>query len=151
MTEFGSLPYIDEHGVDVEATPEAAWHATLCTIRQTFSGRGTERAARLLGCADVAWSDWSGPAAGDALPGFRIVQVASPNLITLAGRHRFADYALTFRIDETSHGTRCRAESRARFPGLRGRLYRTAVIDSRGHRVLVRRLLRSIKRRAETG
>ncbi len=60
--------------------------------------------------------------------------------LALRGRHRFADYALTFLLD----GVSLRAETRAAFPGVLGRLYRTAVLGSGGHRLMTRRLLRQV-------
>jgi len=44
---------------------------------------------------------------------------------------------------------RLRAETRARFPGGAGRLYRAAVIGTRGHILVTMRLLEAVKRRAE--
>jgi hypothetical protein len=69
--------------------------------------------------------------------------------LLLRGRHRFSEYKLDFRIDETDGSTRCRAETRARFPGRSGRLYRLAVIGTKSHRLLVHRMLRDIRRAAE--
>jgi hypothetical protein len=43
-------------------------------------------------------------------------------------------------------GGRLHARTQAAFPGLRGRLYRAAVIGSGGHRIITRRLLRQVAR-----
>ena len=43
------------------------------------------------------------------------------------------------------------AETRAEFPGKTGRLYRTAVIGTRGHVLATRSVLRTVRRRAERG
>ena len=43
------------------------------------------------------------------------------------------------RVERTGAGTRLRAETRAEFPGARGRAYRALVIDSRFHVLAVRR------------
>ena len=68
----------------------------------------------------------------------------------LVGQHRFARYALAFRLHPLSGGrTLVRAETRARFPGLRGGLYRAFVIDSRGHNLLMRQMLAALARRAD--
>lgn len=142
------LPFVDEYEIDVAAAPEVVWAATIRTLTRSFAGSG-DVVARALGCASTTASDWSRPAPGCTLPGFEAEVVESPTLLRLSGRHRFSEYALTFRIDEISGGRRCRAETRARFPGLRGRLYRTAVIGSRGHRVAVRRMLGTVQRLAE--
>jgi hypothetical protein len=143
------LPYVDEHSVAITAAPEAAWAALIRTIRGSFSGPVAGSVARLLDCDPRAASDWSRPAPGCSLPGFEATTVEPPSLIRLSGRHRFSEYALTFRIDEVNGGCRCRAETHARFPGLRGRLYRTTVIGSRGHRFAVLTMLGNIKRLAE--
>ena len=68
---------------------------------------------------------------------------------TLAGRHRFSSYALTFRLDEIgAHRSRLRAESRATFPGPAGAVYRLLVIGTGGHAVAVGRMLAQVRRRA---
>lgn len=89
------------------------------------------------------------------MPGF-CVSRSGPNEIALEGEHRFARYALVFRLDPLGggsssggSGTRLRAETRAAFPGLRGRAYRTLVIGTRGHVLVVRRLLEAVRRSAE--
>lgn len=143
------LPHIDEHVVDIAADSDAVWTALIRTIKTSLSSSRMRLAARLLRCDPGELSDWSQPTAGDSLPGFRIAAVQPPSLIVLAGKHRFSEYAFIFRIDETNGGARCSAESRARFPGWRGRLYRAAIIGSRGHQLVVRRMLREIKRTAE--
>ena len=66
------------------------------------------------------------------------------------GRHRFARYELTFRVDPLDDGTcRVRARTSASFPGLRGRAYRALVIGTRGHVLVVRRMLGATRHRAE--
>lgn len=81
--------------------------------------------------------------------GFRVARAERP-LIALEGEHRFSRYTLTLRI-EPAEGSSCivTAEIRAVFPGRAGRLYRKAVIGTGAHVRVVRRLLSSIKRRAE--
>jgi len=71
-------------------------------------------------------------------------------MLALMGEHRVAKYALVFRIDLLP-GQRCRvrAETRAAFIGNRGRLHRAAVIGTRSHRMVVRRMLRKLRRQAE--
>lgn len=145
------LPHIDEHAVDVRASADAVWAALIVTIGSSFSGAGGRQFARLLGCDPKEISGWSSPAPGSSIPGFTVAAMERPVLIVLSGRHRFSEYVLIFRIDDIDGVIRCRAESRARFPGRRGRLYRNAVIGSGGHQLLVRRMLRSIKGRAEHG
>ena len=85
------------------------------------------------------------------MPGFA-VSAAGDDEIVLEGRHHFSTYALVFRLDPDSPGTTClRAETRASFPGLTGGVYRALVIGTRGHVLGTRRLLESVRRRAEAG
>ena len=72
-------------------------------------------------------------------------------MLALAGRHRFSSYALIFRLDDLgTHGTRLRAETRAEFPGVKGRLYRTLVIGTRAHVIVTRALLAAVERHSES-
>jgi hypothetical protein len=66
----------------------------------------------------------------------------------LRGSHRFSTYELAFLVDETPQGVIVRARTSAAFPKARGRIYRLLVIDSRGHVLAVRAMLRDIARRA---
>lgn len=149
LMEQDLLPHIDEHAVDIRASADAVWTALIGTVGNSFSGAGGQRLARLLDCDPKEVSGWSNPAPGSTIPGFMVRAMEAPTLLTLAGRHRFSEYALIFRIEELHGRTRCRAESRAHFPGWPGRFYRNAVIGSGGHQILVRRMLRSIRRLAE--
>jgi hypothetical protein len=144
------LPHVDEHSVSVGAPADAVWDALLRVIEGSFASPMSERGARLLGCAD---DEASGPrplAAGSALPGFHVEAVQPKRELLLAGGHRFSDYALIFHLDESGDGhTTLRAETRATFPGLKGRAYRTMVIGTRIHVLATRRIILAAKRRAE--
>lgn len=144
------LPHIDEHSAEIAAGAEAVWEALLRVVEGSFGSAATGRVARLLGCADV---DAAGPrplATGSALPGFHVEAVERPRELALIGSHRYSDYALIFRLDELSEDrTRLRAETRATFPGLKGGVYRTLVIGTRGHVLVTRRLLGATRERAE--
>lgn len=143
------LPHVDEHSVAVEASPLVVWDAMLPVVEESFSSLGP-LVARLLGCRDVDARGRRPLAVGSAFPGFHVVAAEVPRELALAGRHRFSRYALIFRLDEVVNGTaRVRAESRAEFPGVRGRIYRAMVIGTGGHVVGVKRLLAAVKRRAE--
>jgi hypothetical protein len=73
-------------------------------------------------------------------------------VLALMGEHRFSRYALIFCAVETASGpVRLSAETRAEFPGVKGRVYRTLVISSHGHVVATKSILRSVRRRAERG
>lgn len=146
-----SLPYIDEHVMNVAAGRERTWVALLAALRGEFGGDASARAARLLGCVPARREgDWAGEVrAGAALPGFVVDEVRSPSRLALSGRHRFSRYALVFELEQVGHGrARVRAQTWAAFPGLLGSLYRGLVIGSGAHRVVVRRLLRRVARRA---
>jgi hypothetical protein len=114
------LPHVDEHSIEIAADPAATWAAVLRT--------------------------------GERLPsrGFRVASKVPREELGLSGHHPFSRYALIFRLDELGAGrTRVRAETRAVFPGPHGRAYRALVIGTRMHVLATRRLLGSIKRRAE--
>lgn len=115
-----SLPRIDEHATEIAAGPARTWEAVVRV--------------------------------GEALPsrGFRVASRVPERELGLRGHHPFSRYALIFRLDDLGEGrTRVRAETRAVFPGLHGRVYRGLVIGTRMHVLATRRLLKAIKRRAE--
>jgi hypothetical protein len=143
-----ALPHIDEHSTVVDADLDTTWAACLRTVDGSF--RPVGRTARLLGCEDTAASGPRPLATGSTLPGFH-VQAAEPGqTLALVGNHRFSSYALIFRLEETGGGTTTvRAETRAAFPGVKGGIYKTLVIRTRGHVLVTRRLLAAVKQRAE--
>lgn len=144
------LPYVDEHSVTVEADREPTWAALLHVAEATVSSRGAPRYARLVGCADTEPSGPRPLAVGSAFPGFHVAVAAEPEELALAGKHRFSDYALVFRLDDLADGrTRLRAETRAVFPGLKGTVYKGLVIGTRMHVLATRRVLGATRRRAE--
>jgi hypothetical protein len=143
------LPLIDEHARVVAAPSADTWEALRGWTSRTSGG--ARRIARALGCEQIVTSGEAGTV-GSTLPGFRVARSDPPAELALEGRHRFSRYRLTFRIDELSGDqSRLRAESRAAFPGLRGRAYRGLVIGTRAHRRATTGLLEGIARRAERG
>ena len=142
-------PFVDEHGVEIAAPPAVVWEALLRVADGSFSSTATARVARLLGCESTAASGPRPLAEGSAIPGFVVARAEPETELALVGRHRYSEYALVFRLDVGGEGTRLRAETRARFPGVSGRVYRTAVIGTRGHVLVTKRLLGAVKRRAE--
>jgi hypothetical protein len=78
-----------------------------------------------------------------------VARSEAPVELALEGSHRFSRYALILRIDDLGGRSRLRAETRAEFPGPHGRVYRALVIGTRGHVLMVRRILGAVKRRAE--
>jgi hypothetical protein len=143
------LPPVDEHGVLVLAPPPVVWEALLTTVRRGFSGRAATRIARILGCSETAAVGDPGRI-GSTVPGFVVARVVEPAVLALEGQHRFSRYGLVFRLEPTKdERTLLRAETRAQFPGILGRVYRVLVIGTRGHVVAVTSMLRGIRRRAE--
>jgi hypothetical protein len=144
------LPHVDEHSVSIEASADAVWEALLRVVEGSFASPMSSRGARLLGCEDVAAAGPRPLSTGSALPGFHVEAADPQRELVLAGGHYFSDYALIFHLDETSGaGTKLRAETRAAFPGLKGRAYRTMVIGTRLHVLVTRRMIVAVKRRAK--
>jgi hypothetical protein len=144
-----SLPFVDEHGVEIVASRELVWEALSRVAEGSFSSPTTARFARLLGCEP---SSATGPrplAEGSTIPGFAVARAERGSELALAGRHRYSEYALVFRLDGDDGTTRLRAETRAVFPGATGRVYRAGVIGTRAHVLVTMRLLNAVKQRAE--
>jgi len=150
MSLAGELPHIDEHSVAVDAGREATWEALLRVVEGTVSAGAAPRFARLVGCADTVASGPRPLAVGSTVPGFHVEAATAPAELALAGRHRFSTYALIFRLDQLDgERTRVRAETRAEFPGAKGKLYRGLVIGTRMHVLATRRILSAAKHNAE--
>lgn len=142
------MPHVDKRSVEIGASPDVVWVALIRTVGTALSGDRVERIARTLGCEPAEASGFP-EVVGSWLAGFRVDAAQKPVLLTLAGHHRCSRYTLLFRLDVRDGRTRCRAETRARFPGWRGQLHRAAVLGTGGHRFAVIWMLRAIKRRAE--
>jgi len=144
------LPFIDAHSIDVDADSTTTWQAVLAVAERMASGRTSERFARAVGCEDTKPSGPRPLGEGSAIVGFHVATAEPERELALAGRHRFSNYALVFRLERLdAQRTRVAAETWAAFPGGRGRIYRTLVIGTRGHVLAVRRMLRAIEARAE--
>jgi hypothetical protein len=136
------LPFVDEHRLSLAMGAEAGWRALVAVLGATGARGG--RLARLLGCEPARGSAEFTGRPGEAAPGFRVTAAEPGRRLELRGRHRFTDYALTFRFD----GGELAAVTHAAFPGLAGRLYRALVIGSGAHRAVARLLLRRVDRAA---
>ncbi len=145
-----SLPFVDEHSTEVDSPPGRVWGSLLVIAERSFAGGATPRMARLLGCEDQVVTGPRPLAAGSAFPGFHIAVAEPERELALGGSHRFSRYALVFRLDDLGGGrTRLRAVTRAEFPGLKGGAYRALVIGTRMHVLVTRRLIGTVKARAE--
>lgn len=151
-SEIGGLPYVDEHAIIISASRERTWVALLRVVEVSFSVSGATQFTRALGCEDAQRAGPRPLAEGSTFPGFHVASAEERKRLVLAGRHRFSSYALIFRIEELGGDrTQLRAETRAEFPGARGRVYRALVIGTDGHILVTRGLLAATKRRAERG
>jgi hypothetical protein len=132
-----SLPFVDEHAVSVAAGQEETWQAVL------------DYATALSGARHLLLSVMLGTVPRS---GFEVVARRRPDEVVLAGRHRFATYRLVFRVSPEpicaeDPRSRISAETYAAFPGWPGRLYRSALLRTGGHRMATRRMLTAIGRR----
>lgn len=149
MAAADELPHVDEHSVVVGAPPTTTWRSVAKVAETAFSPTWVGVVSRVLGCEDTSVTGPRPLTTGSTFPGFHVA-TDEPHRLVLLGAHRFSDYALIFRLDELDDGaTRLRAETRAVFPGLHGGLYRAAVIGTRRHTVVVKRLLNTAKDHAE--
>jgi hypothetical protein len=143
------LPFIDEHSVDVGASPDRTWEALCEVVPASFRGPATQLFARLVGTSETRPRGLPCEEVS-AIVGFTVGRVDPPTVLALEGEHRFSRYALVFRIGPLApERSRLLAQTRAEFPRARGRVYRAAVIGTRAHVVVVRRLLHAIRARAE--
>lgn len=149
MSPSSALPLLDEHAIHAHADPLRVWEAIPRGIEAAFGRTSSRALAGILGCRDQRLTRPFAAVTGATVPGFRAVRVSSPRELSLEGSHRFASYALTFVVEPDDGGAMLRAVTHAEFSGLRGALYRAAVIGSGGHRIVTRRILMSIARRAE--
>ena len=116
------LPFVDAHAIDVGAPRERVWPEVGAAMRGFASVPGTALLARVLDARERGGLG-TFPQPGTAAGGFRVTEHDEPRRLVLSGRHRFARYRLSFLLD--------------------------AVIGTRGHVVVVRRMLAGIRRRAE--
>ena len=144
------LPVVDEHATVIAASVDDVWPVLLETLDRAFSRPVVSAYARIVGCAEATASGPRPLAEGAKIPGFRVAAAAPAQELMLEGRHRFSSYVLTFHLDQLGSGSsRLRAESRASFPGLAGRVYRLLVIGTGAHVFAVGRLLAGVRRRSE--
>jgi len=144
-----SLPFVDAHYLEIAATPEQVWDALIGVLDAISEGRSGAPVARALGCAQTDAEGEAGEI-GSTIPGFVITRSIRPAVLALMGQHRFSRYALIFSIIEKPSGlVLLSAQTRAEFPGRRGKLYRGLVIGTRGHVLATTGILRRVRKRAE--
>ena len=145
-----SLPFVDERSVSVDASAEATWATLLRWFESGAADSGPgQLVVRGLDC-DPSQREGTPGRIGSTIPGFIVARAVPPAVLALMGEHRFSRYALVFRITERIDApVLLSAETRAEFPGLRGRAYRALVIGSRAHVLVTARMLRGIRRSAE--
>src|SRR5687768_4835943 len=84
-----SLPYVDEHFVDVAATAERTWEALVAWVGATGRNRRGRLLARRLGCVPSEASGEPGEI-GSTIPGFIVTRSVPPAVLALMGEHRFS-------------------------------------------------------------
>jgi hypothetical protein len=144
-----ALPLIDVRSVEVGASSVRCWRAVIDVMSRSTDRPGARLFTAGISCADRG-SIGEPDEVGAAIPGFHVVRSEPPFLWGLEGSHRFSTYSLEFRVDSIGPASAAvHAESRARFHGLPGSLYRTAVIGTGGHAFAVGLMLARIKEAAE--
>ena len=131
----GRPAYVDEHARLLPGVPPERAYAAA----RSFAERLTRTPTGVLGAFTRVWG--TEPASG-----FAIVDDQPPAVVTLAGRHRCSRYEMDLRVDPAAGGSVVTVVTLADFPGVRGTVYRAALVGSRGHVVAVRMMLRSIAR-----
>lgn len=144
-----ALPLVDRHGFRTAAGAEQVWAALAPTLLASFGTRRARWFAGVVGCSERKVSRPFLMRPGDRLAGFRIVTAERPVELVLEGEHRFARYALVFRVAERDGITTVGAETRAAFPSSPGRAYHGLVVGSGAHARTVRRILRGLRQRSE--
>lgn len=141
------LPFIDENGAIVSASAQTVWDA----LARQFMG--LKKPA--FGAYVRVISGQPHRATGQPLdlnatvPGFRVDVSMPPERVELTGSHRFSRYRLVFALTKKGGETVLSARTYASFPGLLGFAYQGLVIRSGAHRMMTRRLLVSVRNRAE--
>lgn len=142
------LPWVDEHAIELDAPASVAWPALLRAVERMTAGGAAPRYARAVGCADTEPGGPRPLEVGSTVPGFHVAELVPDRELVLLGSHHFSNYALVFHLEGLG-GRRSRlvAETRAEFPGAKGRAYRALVIGTRMHVLVTRRVLRNVARR----
>jgi hypothetical protein len=142
------LPFVDEQRITIAAPRDLVWEALRHYVDVSLATGGEHPLGKVLGAEPPCGFERAGEVEG--------------RHVSLAGRHRFARYLLTFDLADAAdpaadtrtqaavggERTLLTAGTYATFPGPRGRMYRTLVIGTRLHVLAVRRMLRAVERRS---
>lgn len=147
LVRMEPLPFIDDLALPIAAPAAEVWSALLRTLGKVNAPGWLMRA---WGLHDTGRrGDWSREVSvGDSIPGFAVADCAAGRHLVLRGGHRFSRYQLRFELEPAGEGVVVHAITHAAFPGLLGRIYRACVIGTGGHRIVGRRLLATVARRA---
>ena len=129
-----TLPFVDEHSVEIAAPPDALWDALWAVLGRTFGGtRGSRLFGRAVGVRDT-----------EPIVGFHVVEEERGRSLVLEGEHRFARYRWTFRFENG----RLSAATHAAFPGPHGKVYRALILSTGFHARVVKRVLEAVRQGA---
>jgi hypothetical protein len=142
----GDLPFVDGHSVIVSAPAAAVWRSLAWWFARP---RRLAGAYAHLVAADPRRATGRLFAQGASVPGFEVAEAEPERLVRLTGRHLFSRYALVITVTPSPDGTLLSAQTYAVFPGRHGWVYRGVVIGSGGHRLLVGRMLRTVRNHAQ--
>jgi hypothetical protein len=149
---MSALPFVDEHSRRIAAPPSAVWDAARRVMDRSFDESNALTRAFARSFLHTEPDRPAGPRPlepGSEMTGFRVVEAVEGERLVLDGRHRFSRYRLEFVVEPAGNDSCLCARTYAEFPGVRGRIYRAFVIDSRAHLIMVRRMLGAAARRAE--
>ncbi|ACZ29172.1 hypothetical protein Xcel_0132 [Xylanimonas cellulosilytica DSM 15894] len=125
---MADLPFVDEHVWSVAEPPDVVFARVERYVHAVWVRERRRGIEHLLGTRDPG--------------GFHVAESVPGALLALEGAHRFSRYRLTFLLAADGAGTRVTARTHAAFPGVRGALYRGAVVGTGLHVVVTRRMLR---------
>ena len=98
-----SLPFIDEHDIEIAAKPDEVWDALIRAVSVMGESRKGAPISKALGCEETQAEGEAGEI-GSKIPGFVVTRSVKPAVLALMGQHRFSQYALIFTIVEKPSG-----------------------------------------------
>jgi hypothetical protein len=132
-SQDSELPFVDEHTIRIDASRELVWTALQRYVAASLRLAAGHPLTKILGTQPPA--------------GFEVSESTPAERLILVGCHRFSRYMLAFELIDANDGTiQLRANTYAKFPGVRGRVYRVLVIGTRAHVIATNHILRGIRR-----